>query len=77
MAANTNAPTGCVTVAQAAAALGMSRDTFDRRLKDGELQRLGLIETNRIGGGRRFFEEKSLQAVLFRRRVDRSLRRSA
>jgi hypothetical protein len=64
-----------VTVADAAAMLGLSRTAFDARLKDGSLVRLGLIEVNRLGK-RRFFEAKSLEAVLFRRRTG-GLRRSA
>ncbi len=62
------APEGCVTVAEAAAALGMSRATFDRRLADGTLARLGLREVNPLQR-RRFFEAASLKDVLWRRRV--------
>lgn len=58
------APQGCLTVAQAAAALGMSRDTFDRQIED--LKRWGLVETNRFGR-RRFFAAESIKQVLYRR----------
>lgn len=67
-ARQSRAPLGCVTVAEAAAILGMSRTTFDVHLKAGTLQRWGLIETNPIGR-RRFFARKSLDAVLFARRT--------
>lgn len=75
MPARRPAPVGCLTVAEAAAALGLSRDTFDRRLADGTLTRLGLIETNRFGR-RRFFAAASIDTVLYRRRVG-GLRRIA
>ncbi len=57
-----------LTITEAAALLRMSRDTFDRRLKDGTLARLGLIEANRLGR-RRLFLASSVHDVLFRRRV--------
>lgn len=59
-------PTGCVTVAQAAEALGMHRDTFDKQVDD--LKRWGLVEANRVGR-RRFFAAESIKQVLWRRRT--------
>lgn len=57
-----------LTPAQAAQALGLSRATFDRRLADGTLTRLGLVEVNRLSH-RRYFAADSIPTVLFRRRV--------
>lgn len=60
-------PQGCLTVAQAAAALGMSRDTFDRHVEELK-DHWGLVEANQLTK-RRFFVEASIKQVLFRRRT--------
>jgi excisionase family DNA binding protein len=60
-----------LSIAQLAEALRVGRRTVERWLSDGTLDRLGLIEANRIGGAtsRRLFDAASVDQILWRRRV--------
>ena len=59
-----------LTPAECAARLRMSRDTFDRGLKNGTLAKHGLVEANRVTR-RRYFDASSVDRVLWKRQVGR------